>query len=195
MNYILCSFKISRFYRYLFHLFISCLAVSLELVLRELNNIKISSLSFSKIYTKVKWILDCLLVCNFYDTRYLFTWSENWVGIWSVKKTGLSDYFCTLFHLTYIHIITCIWEKNLQNLFTWLTMKEVHIEKSPFPPMSLSLFRISVNHSLFNQSGVGEHLSYIFTVANVLQWITFILFNVCAYKEKIPRSGKLNPRC
>ena len=50
------------------------------------------------------------------------------------KKAGLSDYFCTLFHLTYIHIITYIWEKkNLQNLFTWLTVKEVLIEKSHSP--------------------------------------------------------------
>ena len=135
----MCSFKISRFTDiYSISLFLVC-SIS-ELVLRELNNIKISSLSFSKIYTKVKWILGCLLVCNFYDTRYLFSWSKKIeLGIWSVKKTGLSDYFCTLFHLTYIHIITCIWEKiNLQNLFTWLTMKEVHIEKSPSHPCPLA---------------------------------------------------------
>lgn len=29
-------------------------------------------------------------------------------------------------------------KKNLQNLFTWLTMKEVHIEKSPSHPCPLA---------------------------------------------------------
>lgn len=34
------------------------------------------------------------------------------------KKAGLSDYFCTLFHLTYIHIITYIWEKKIYRIYS-----------------------------------------------------------------------------
>lgn len=94
-------------YSYSISLFL--VAVSLNLCPIRKINMKFSSLSFSKICLEAKWILDCLLVCNFYEIGYLCTqFKKLSLTLWSLKGRFI-DYFNTLFHLSYIHVITCIW--------------------------------------------------------------------------------------
>lgn len=83
--------SISTFLYYLLNYFLQVFILSpyflytVSLILHSIRkiNTNFSSLSLGKIHSQAKWILDCLLVCKFYEIWYLFTW---------YKKLGVEHY-------------------------------------------------------------------------------------------------------